>query len=129
MAYKKLNVTADHIKLLQAIKFETFVFDENTRNGRIGWGIDQYGPWGGTHPIEDIALILGQWDKAIEGTEEDIDGRKFPLELENHFFDLYEDITENMPYYWNLLIYYTDKGGLTPGVYKCNPRLMEWSKE
>ena len=27
------------------------------------------------------------------------------------------------------LIYYTDKGGLTPGTYKCNPRLKEWIKE
>jgi len=128
MAYKKLKVTEDHIKLLQAIKFETFVFDGETRNGRIGYGIDQYAPWGGNYPIEEIALILGHWEDAIEGTEEDVDGRKFPVQLEQHFFDLYEDITENMEYYWSLLVYYVDKGGLVPGTYKCNPRVREWVK-
>jgi hypothetical protein len=128
MAQKKLNVTEDHIKLLQGIKFEKFVFDNDTRNGRIGWGIDQYSPWGGVYPIEQIALILGCWDKFIPGTEEDFDGRKFPQDLSNHFWDLYEDITENMEYYWDLLIYYTDKGGLTPGTYKYNLRLKEWTK-
>lgn len=128
MALKKLKVTEDHIKLLQAVKFEEFVFDETSRNGRIGWGIDQYSPWGGNFPIEDIALILGHWEDAIHGTENDYDGRKFPEEMHNHFFDLYEDITENFKLYLNLLVFMTDKGGLTPGTYKCNPRIGEWTK-
>lgn len=128
MAFKKITVTEDHIKLLKAIKFEEFVFDSVTMNGRIGWGIDQYSPWGGNYPIEDIALNLGHWEDAIPGTENDVDGRKFPEELQNHFWDLYEDITENMRYYFDLLIEYTDKGGLTPGTYRCNPRLMDWTK-
>jgi hypothetical protein len=128
MAFKKINITEDHIKLLQAIKFEEFIFDGDSRNGRIGWGIDQYAPWGGNYPIEEISLILGHFEDAIPGTEIDVDGRKFPDEMHNHFIDLYEDITENMKYMFSLLIYYTDKGGLTPGVYKCNPRIMEWTK-
>ena len=90
MALKKLTITDEHIKLLQAIKFESFVFDGDSRNGRIGWGIDQYGPWGGNYPIEDIALILGHFQDAIPGTEDDYDGRKFPIEMHNHFIDLYE---------------------------------------
>ena len=129
MAFKKFVITDEHIKLLQAVKFETFTFDGDSRNGRIGWGIDQYGPWGGNYPIEEIALILGHFQKAIPGTENDVDGRKFPEELDNYFIDLYNDITENMEYMFSLLIYYTDKGGLTPGTYKCNPRLKEWIKE
>ena len=80
MALKKITLTEEHIKLLQAIKFESFVFDGDSRNGRIGWGIDQYGPWGGNYPIEDIALILGHFQDAIPGTENDYDGRKFPIE-------------------------------------------------
>jgi hypothetical protein len=128
MALKSLTLTEDHIKLLQAIKFETFVFDADSRNGRIGWGIDQYGPWGGNYPIEEIAFILGHFDKAIPGTEEDVDGRKFPEELQSYFFDIYKFITENMEYLFSLLIFYTDKGGLTPGTYKCNPRIKIWSK-
>lgn len=128
MAHKKIIITEDHIKLLQAIKFEEFVFDGETNNGRIGWGIDQYAPWGGNYPIEDIALILGHFGDAIPGTEDDYNGRKFPTELHNYFHNLYDDITENMEFMFSLLIYYTDKGGLTPGTYKCNPRIKEWSK-
>lgn len=128
MALKKLTVTDEHVKLLQAVKFESFVFDGDSRNGRIGWGVDQYGPWGGNFPIEDIALILGYWEQTIPGTEDDYDGRKFPDEIHDHLFDLYNDITNNFELYFKLLIYMTDKGGLTPGTYKCNPRLNEWTK-
>ena len=128
MALKKITLTDEKIKLLQAIKFEEFVFDEHSRNGRIGWGVDQYSPWGGNFPIEDIALILGQWDDTIPGTEDDYDGRKFPEELHNHFFDLYEDITENFKLYFGLLIFLSDKGGLVPGEYKCNPRIGDWKR-
>jgi hypothetical protein len=128
MALKKFVITEDHIKLLQAIKFETFVFDGDSRNGRIGWGIDQYGPWGGEYPIEDIALILGHFNDAIPGTENDWNGRKFPDELHDKFHTLYEEITENMELLFSLLIFYTDKGGLTPGTYKCNPRIKDWKK-
>lgn len=128
MALKKLTVTDEHIKLLQAIKFESFTFDGDSRNGRIGWGVDQYSPWGGNYPVEDIALILGHWDDTIPGTEDDYDGRKFPEELQAHMSDLYFDITENFELYFKLLIYMADKGGLTPGTYKCNPRIGEWTK-
>ena len=128
MALKKLTVTEEHVKLLQAVKFESFVFDGDSRNGRIGWGIDQYAPWGGNFPVEDIALILGYWDKTIPGTEGDYDGRKFPADLQAHMSDLYFDITENFELYFKLLIYMSDKGGLTPGTYKCNQRLNEWTK-
>ena len=128
MAFKKITITEDHIKLLQAIKFESFIFDGDSRNGRFAWGIDQYAPWGGNFPIEEIALILGHWGDAIPESIDDYDGRKFPVELQNKFHDLYDDITENMEFMFSLLIYYTDKGGLTPGTYKCNPRIKEWTK-
>lgn len=128
MAFKKITITEDHIKLLQAIKFESFIFDGDSRNGRFAWGIDQYAPWGGNFPIEEIALILGHWEDALPESVNDYNGRKFPIELQNKFHDLYEDITENMEYMFSLLIYFTDKGGLTPGTYKCNPRIKEWIK-
>ena len=46
-------------------------------------------------------------------------GEKFPED---------EEITENMELLFSLLIFYTDKGGLTPGTYKCNPRIKDWKK-
>ena len=128
MAYKKIEITDEHIKLLQAMKFEEFVFDEQSRNGRIGWGIDQYSPWGGNYPIEDIALILGHWEEAIPGSENTVEGRCFPEPLQSHLLDLYEFITENMPFLWSMVIWYSDKGGLTAGTYKCNPRYLEWQR-
>lgn len=128
MANKVITITEEHIKLLQAIKFESFIFDGDSRNGRFGWGIDQYAPWGGNYPIEDIALILGKFDMAVEGSERNSSGRYFPEDLQNHFIDLYEFVTENMELLFSLLIFYTDKGGLTPGTYKCNPRLKDWRK-
>jgi hypothetical protein len=129
MALKKITLTEDHIKLLQAIKFEEFVFDGDSRNGRIGFGIDQYAPWGGNFPIEDIALTLGYFQDALPGTEDDWDGRKFPQEIQEKLHDLYDFITENMVYLFDLLIQFTNKGGLTPGTYKCNPRIKIWTKE
>ena len=128
MAQKKITLTEDHIKLLQNIKFETFTFDIDSRNGRIGWGIDQYSPWGSPYPIEDIALILGHFQDAVPGSENEIAGRYFPEPLQTHFIELYEDITTNMEYMFSLLVSFTGKGGLTPGTYVCNPRLKDWEK-
>lgn len=128
MALKTITLTDEHIKLLKAIKFEMFIFDEKTRNGRYGWGIDQYAPWGGNHPIEDIAMILGHFNEHIEGSENSYTGRHYPPEMQEHFISLYEEITENMEYMFSLLIYYTDLGGLTPGTYQCNPRIKDWKK-
>ena len=128
MAYKTIELTDDHIKLLKNIKFESFIFDIDSRSGRIGWGIDQYGPWGSPYPIEDIALILGHLGDAVPGSEKEISGRYFPEPLQTHFLDLYDDITENMEYMFSLLIAFTDKGGLTPGKYRCHPRLKDWEK-
>ena len=39
MAYKKITITEDHIKLLQAIKFESFIFDGDSRNGRFAFAL------------------------------------------------------------------------------------------
>lgn len=127
-AYKTIELTEDHIKLLSAIKFERFVFDVKSMNGRIGWGVDQYSPWGGNYPIEDIALILGHFNDAIKGTESDILGRQFPKKLDDKFHDLYDDITENFDYMFDLLIYMSDKGGLKPGKYKCHKLYHDWEK-
>lgn len=128
MAYKTIKLTEDHIKLLKNIKFEKFIFDIESRMGRFGWGIDQYSPWGSSYPIEDIAFILGEFDKAIPGSENEIAGRYFPPELQKRLLDLYDEITVDMEYFFSLLISFTDKGGLTPGTYRCHPRLKDWEK-
>lgn len=129
MAIKKIELTEDHLKLISHIKFEAFTFGQEASVNRLGWGIDQWGMFGGTYVMEDIALILGVYDKYIIGTEENANGKQFPKDLEDYMWSLYGDIVYNMEYIMDLVLYYSNKGGLTPGVYKCTTNTMEWSKE
>lgn len=127
MAFKKITLNEDHLKLISGIKVEAFIFDGKTENERFGWGIDQYSLFGGTYVMEDIALILGQWDKQIKGTEESPLGRQFPKELEDYWWELYRYIYENMEYILDLVFTYVTKGGLTVGTYKLDNN-RQWSK-
>lgn len=128
MAFVKIKLTDEHLKLIENIKFEKFVFDMDTRNGRYGWGIDQYSLFGGSYALEDIALILGHWDEYIRGTENDPMGRHYPDELENHMWELYHYIWDNMEHIIRLVFYFNDKGGLTPGEYKFDTNNETWEK-
>ena len=64
---------------------------------------------------EDMALIFGEFDKAIPGSEKEIAGKYFPPKLQKRPLDLYDEITVDMEYFFCLLTSFTDKGGLTPG--------------
>ena len=128
MAFVKIKLTDEHLKLIENIKFEKFVFDMDTRNGRFGWGIDQYSLFGGSYAMEDIALILGHWDEYVRGTENDPMGRHYPEELENHMWELYHYIWDNMEHIIRLVFYFNDKGGLTPGEYKFDTNNETWEK-
>jgi hypothetical protein len=128
MAFVKIKLNEEHLKLIENIKFEKFVFDMDTRNGRYGWGIDQYSLFGGSYALEDIALILGHWEEYIRGTENDPMGRHYPEELENHMWELYHYIWDNMEHIIRLVLYFNDKGGLTPGEYKFDTNKETWEK-
>jgi len=128
MAFVKIKLNEERLKLIENIKFEKFVFDMDTRNGRYGWGIDQYSLFGGSYALEDIALILGHWDEYIRGTENDPMGRHYPEELENHMWELYHYIWDNMEHIIRLVFYFNDKGGLTPGEYKFDTNNETWEK-
>ena len=125
---KVIKLTDEHLKLIENIKFESFIFDSDSKNGRFGWGIDQYSLFGGTYALEDIALILGKWNEYIPGTENDATGRRYPEELENHMWDLYEYIWSNIEVILGLVLYFSNKGGLTPGEYKINHETETWEK-
>lgn len=127
MAFKKITLNEDHLKLISSIKFESFLFDSETKNSRFGWGIDQYSLFGGTYVMEDVALVLGQFDKYIKGTEEDPLGRQFPKELEDYWWDLYRYIVDNMEYIIDLVFTYVNKGGLSVGTYKLDNN-RKWTK-
>lgn len=129
MAYKRIKLTEDHLKLIENINFETFVFDNDSKCERFGWGIDQYSLFGGTYAMEDIALILGRYNEYIKGTEEDTNGKQYPKELEDYMWSLYDDIYKNMNYIINLVLYFSNKGGLTSGTYKYDSNNKNWTKE
>lgn len=129
MAKKEIILTEEHIRLIEELKFEGFVFngEMNNPNSDYGWGINQYSPWGGL-PIEDIARILGHWNDYERGTEENPLGRRYPEELEEKFKTYYCDIVDNMEYILDLA-FKNLRNGLKPGKYYCNPRYKDWTYE
>ena len=79
------------------------------------FGIDTYDMFnGGT--IEQIARIIGCYDKVIPGTEEDFDGPKFPPEIEDHIHDTYIFVKENLNNIEELIHQRCDRGGIQPNV-------------
>lgn len=92
------------------------------------WGINQWNLFGGTYVMEDIALILGHYGDYIVGTEESPLGKQYPKELEDHFWDLYLYIVNNLTNIMTLMFQFIDKGGLTPGEYKFDNKNYIWIK-
>lgn len=92
------------------------------------WGIDQWNLFGGTYVMEDVALILGYYDKFIPGTEESPLGKQYPKEFEDYFWECYQFIVENIVLILNLVFNFIDKGGVTPGTYKVDTKGMIWEK-
>lgn len=85
---------------------------------RFGWGCDQWSLFGGTYLLEDMAMILGYFDKAIEKSENLATGRRFPQDLEDEMYCLYDFICENMEDIITLMLSFIGNGGLVPGTYE-----------
>ncbi|MBP5456339.1 MAG: hypothetical protein J6Y37_07545 [Paludibacteraceae bacterium] len=108
MAKISLTLTEEHIKLIRCLRFE-----KKTDNI---YGIDNYSLWGGTFIYEQMAYILGYGDKVIKGTEEDVDGPKYPADLIEKFNELDSFIVENIVNIEDLLHQRCNMGGILPGV-------------
>ena len=126
MANIKIVLTDEHLQLISNIHFEQ-VPEISEKKPYIFWGIDFNSLYGGSFLFEDIAYLLGVYDKHIEGTEEDPMGPKFPIDLEDHMYELHCYIVENIGYIENLVHYYSNKGGLKPGVYTCKDYQLLWT--
>jgi len=129
MAIKTITLNEDHLKLIPNIKFEGFAFDSETRNGRFGWGIDQWNLFGGTYVLEDVSRIIGRYDEHIKGTEEDPQGVDFDDDVKAYMWELYQYIWDNIEYIIDLVLYMSNKGGLTAGDYKYVSNKKTWTKE
>lgn len=128
MAIKKLKLTEDHIKLIRALNPVKFEFEDTDDRSHFGIGYDSYSLWGGSFLFEDLALILGFFEESIEGTENDYTGRRYSPEREEYMKELYAFFEENLFYIESLLHQFCDKGGLTPGTYKCIDYQLNWEK-
>lgn len=96
-------------------------------HSRFGWGCDQWSLFGGTYVFEDIAMILGYFDQAIENSENLATGRRFPKELEDKMYALYEYIYLNFEDIFNIILTFVGNGGVTPGTYEYVDSL--WQKK
>ena len=111
-----LNENTNHKEYNQAILDELHSFEPQSR---FGWGCDQWSLFGGTYLLEDMAMILGYFDQAIEKSENLATGRRFPQELEDEMYKLYDYICLNMEDIFELILSFIGNGGLTEGTYEC----------
>lgn len=95
-------------------------------HSRFGWGCDQWNLFGGTYVLEDIAMILGYFNQALEDSENLASGRRFPIELENKMYDLYEYIVLNFEDIMTLVLD-SISTGITPGTYEYTK--SKWIKK
>jgi hypothetical protein len=98
----------------------------NDEASQYGWGINQWNMFGGTYVMEDVALITGHYGEAIgDGAS----GKVYPKELEDHMWELYLYITNNMEWVMRLVLWSISNGGLTPGTYKTTDKGINWTRE
>ena len=100
--------------------------DNNEMATQHGWGINQWNMFGGTYVMEDVALITGHYGESID---DGANGKVYSKELEDHMWELYLYITNNMEYIMKLVLWSISNGGLTPGTYKTTDKGISWVKE
>ena len=120
MAKIKLTINEEHIKLIKEFRIE--------RLNDIHVGFDTINPYGGSFLMVDLAMILGYWDKAIDGTEKDYDGRKFGVENETKMLNVHMYLMDNFEYILSLMIQYVSEG-IKPGKYTAIDKNLKWKYE
>lgn len=118
MAKITLNITEDHLKLIQSLKMYQF-------NDSV-YGVDNYQLFG-DYMYENMALILGFEDKVIPETKEDYLGAKYPQEYMEKMDELYAFFVDNLPYIYDLLLQFSCKGGLKIGKYTARDYQRIWT--
>ncbi len=107
----------------EVIKGQLFKISEESERTKIYaesdkqkyFGFDSYDLFNGGNK-EQIARIIGCYDKVISGTEEDFDGPKFPPEIEEHIYDVYNFVFENLVTIEEIIHQRCNKGGINPNT-------------
>ena len=129
MAILKVNLTEDMLKLISNFTFRE-VPDLDEEKETLTWGLDLFSLYGGTDiTFENIAYILGIYDKHVPGTEENPMGAEFPKDVEDYIWGIHGDILENIGNIEEIVHQFCARGGVTPGVYKCKSHEHIWEKE
>ena len=122
---KRIEVTEDLLKVIPIIFLqEKNGFDNKTITidtshiFSIGFGL-----------MEDMAMALGIYDRAIKGTEDDPEGKAFSEEDTEYMLSLHRYVVDNIYYIESLIHQYVVKGGLEKGVYKCKDNELIWTRE
>lgn len=121
---KKIEITEDLLKVIPIIYLQEKTGFENktvtidtSHIFSIGFGL-----------IEDMAMALGIYDKAIKGTEEDPEGRAFSKEDTEYMLSLHKYIVDNIYYIESLIHQFVVKGGLEVGIYAAKDNELIWKK-
>lgn len=114
-----LNLTEDHLKLVRFIKIHDESEDNILKIDRKVMLTMQ------THILDDVAMILGLKDKAIERTVEDADGAAYPDDVEEYMLSTYNYVSDNLHLIESLLHQKVFEG-IKPGHYKCKDYEMVW---
>ena len=121
MARIYVNLTEDHLKLIRNLNVQALT-DETV-------GIVKDNLYGGTYRYEQMALILGLTDKAVPGTEEDMEtGTLYEKEAQLYMLELDKYIRENLLNIEEILHQFCLKGGLTVGKYVCKDYQHIWHR-
>ena len=121
MARIYVNLTEDHLKLIRNLNVQALTGETV--------GIAKDNLYGGTYKYEQMALILGLTDKAVPGTEEDMEnGTLYEKEAQLYMVELDKYINENLLNIEEILHQFCLKGGLTAGKYVCKDYQHIWHR-
>lgn len=107
----RLKLTDELISLISNFRFRK-ISDKH-------FGVDTYDLYGGTNLWEDMALITGNFDQAIPGSETKPMGREFPEPIMEHLNELDLFIRENIENLENIVHQFSMKGGIKSGIYEA----------
>ena len=117
-----VKITEDILKLIPIIflqeEGDNKIVIDKTHMFSIGFSL-----------MEDMAMALGIYDRAIKGTEDDPEGKAFSEEDTEYMLKLHQYIVDNLYYIETLIHQFVTKGGLEVGTYRCKDNEVIWTRE
>lgn len=115
-----LDLTEDHLKLVRFLNIGNDHDNYLTIDKHVMLTVQ-------SHILDDVAMILGMQDQAIDGTNEDADGAAYPDEVEKYLLDTYYYVRDNL-YLIETLLHQRVFEGVQPGKYKAKDNELIWEK-